>query len=134
MPWARPGQTVFWPTRTLIESGALVNYGSDWPSVVPSANPWPGIEAMLTRRDPYGENPGALAPSEALDLEQVLAVFTRNGAKSSYMEEETGTLTAGNLADFIVLDQNLFEIEPDKIGDTRVLRTVFRGTTVYQAE
>ncbi len=121
----------FWQTKTLSDSGALVNYGSDWPSVVPSANPWPGIEAMITRKDPYGHNPGFLNKAEALELEKVLAIFTINGATSIYMDNATGSLKPGKYADFIVLDRHLFDIDPDTISDTRVLRTVFRGKTVH---
>jgi len=121
----------FWQVKTLLESGALIDYGSDWPSVVPSASPWPGIEAMVTRRDPYGVNPGALAPEEALDLAQVIPIFTINGARTIGMDGQTGSLAPGKYADFIVLDRQLFAIDPQEIGDTRVLRTVFRGGTVY---
>jgi len=121
----------FWQVKTLSDAGALINYGSDWPSVVPSASPWPGIEAMVTRRDPYGVNPGSLAPEEAMDLAAVLQIFTVNGARSIYQEQDTGSLEAGKLADFIVLDRQLFDIDPSDISDTEVLLTVFRGKPVY---
>jgi len=123
----------FWPVKTLLETGALLIYGSDWPSVVPSASPWPGIEAMVTRRDPYGVHEGALAPQEAIDLVTTLRIFTRNGAEALYTGDRTGSLEPGKSADFIVLDRNLFEIPPEQISDTRVLRTVFRGRTVHEA-
>jgi predicted amidohydrolase YtcJ len=123
----------FWQSKTLIESGALVNYGSDWPSVVPSANPWPGIEAMVTRKDPYSDDPASLGAGEALDLKRVLQIFTLNGARSVYMDDVTGSLAPGKYADFIVIDQHLFDIAPESISDTRVLRTVFRGNTVYES-
>ena len=121
----------FWQVKTLSEAGVLINYGSDWPSVVPSASPWPGIEAMVTRRDPYGVNPGSLAPEEAMDLAGVLQIFTINGARSIYQDKDTGSLAVGKYADFIVLDRNLFDIDPQAISDTQVLQTVFRGKTVY---
>jgi predicted amidohydrolase YtcJ len=121
----------FWQVKTLLESGALIDYGSDWPSVVPSASPWPGIEAMVTRRDPYGVNPGALGPAEALELSQVIPIFTINGARTIHMDGETGSLAPGKFADFIVLDRQLFDIDPEEISDTRVLKTVFRGKTVF---
>jgi len=121
----------FWQVKTLSEAGALINYGSDWPSVVPSANPWPGIEAMVTRRDPYGVNPGSLAPQEAMDLAEVIRIFTINGARSIYRDNDTGSLEPGKYADFIVLDRQLFDIDPQDIGETQVLQTVFRGQSVY---
>ncbi len=123
----------FWPTRTLVESGALVVYGSDWPSVVQSPSPWPGIEAMVTRRDPYGVNAGSLGVEEALDLAAVLRIFTINGAESTYSAETTGSIETGKSADFIVLDRHLFDIDPDEISETVVLSTVFGGRTVHSA-
>jgi predicted amidohydrolase YtcJ len=123
----------FWPIKTLHETGALVIYGSDWPSVVPSANPWPGVEAMVTRRDPYGKNPGELGLDQALDLATVLRIFTINGAESMYSADTRGSIETGKSADFIVLDRNLFEIAPEEISDTQVLQTVFRGKTVHAA-
>jgi hypothetical protein len=123
----------WWPIRALRESGALVVYGSDWPSVVPSPSPWPGIEAMVTRRDPYGAHDGELWPEQAIDLASAIEIFTRAGAAAMYLEDHTGSIEAGKSADFIVLDRNLFEILPEAIGDTQVLRTVVRGETVYEA-
>ena len=122
----------FWPVKSFVDSGALVIYGSDWPSVVPSPSPWPGIEAMVTRRDPYAVNPGVLNAPEAVDLATALRIFTRNGAEALYTQDSTGSIEPGKSADFIVLDHNLFDIPPEQIGDTKVLRTVFRGRTVHE--
>ena len=124
----------FWPVKTLHETGALIIYGSDWPSVVPSANPWPGLEAMVTRQDPYGQTEGELGPEQAMTLPEVLRIFTRNGAESMYAADSRGSIEAGKSADFIVLDRDLFEAAPADLGETRVLRTVFRGRTVFQSD
>ena len=124
----------WWPIRSLLESGARVTYGSDWPSVVPSPAPWPGIEAMVTRADPYGVHPGTQGQDQAIDLAQAIRIFTLAGAESMYLETESGSLAQGKHADFIVLDRNLFEIPPDQIGEARVLLTVFEGREVYRAQ
>ena len=105
-------------------------YGSDWPSVVPSPSPWPGIEAMVTRRDPYGKAPGALAPEQAITLAEALEIFTRNGAAAVRMEGEAGSIEVGKFADMIVLDRNLFAIAAEQISDTQVLETLFEGRVV----
>ncbi len=124
----------FWPIKSMLDADVRMVYGSDWPSVVPSPNPWPGVEAMVTRRDPYGVEPGALAPEQAIPLADALAIFTRNGAYAMKLENETGTIEPGKSADLIVLERNLFEIPPEQISDTRVLETVFEGRVVYRAE
>ncbi|MEZ5500230.1 MAG: amidohydrolase family protein [Steroidobacteraceae bacterium] len=121
----------FWPTRNLLDSGALVFYGSDWPAVAPNPSPWPGLEAMVTRRNPYGAMPGRQWPEQAIDLAQAIRIFTINGAIAGRSEELTGSLTPGKAADFIVLDRNLFKIPADEISDTRVLKTVVAGKLVH---
>ena len=124
----------FWPTRSLLEAGAHIIYGSDWPSVVPDPNPWPGIEAMVTRRDPYGKVPGELWPEQAVDLKTALRIFTINGAVAGKQADRTGSIEAGKSADFIVLDRNLFAIPVADISDTQVLLTVVSGREVYASE
>ena len=120
----------FWPIKTMRDANVFMVYGSDWPSVVPSPSPWPGIEAMVTRRDPYGVAPGALAPEQAIPLADAIAIFTRNGASALRMERESGSIEVGKSADLIVLDRNLFEIAPEQIGDTVVVETLFEGRVV----
>ena len=124
----------FWPTRSLLEAGAHVIYGSDWPSVVPDPNPWPGIEAMVTRRDPYGNFPGTLWPEQAVDLETALRIFTLNGAAAGKQADRTGSIEVGKSADFIVLDRNIFQVPVEDISETKVLMTVVSGREVYSAE
>jgi hypothetical protein len=121
----------FWPIKTMRDAGVVMVYGSDWPSVVPSPSPWPGIEAMVTRRDPYGQLPGALAPEQAIPLADTLEIFTRNGALAMRLEAQTGSIEPGKSADLIVLDRNLFDIPPEQISDTVVLETVFEGRVVH---
>ncbi|MCV6626152.1 MAG: amidohydrolase, partial [Cellvibrionaceae bacterium] len=60
----------YWPIKDLVESGAPVLAGSDWPAAVASMNPWPGLESMVTRADPTGQFPGTLWAEQAVSLEQ----------------------------------------------------------------
>lgn len=124
----------YWPFKNLLEAGAEVIAGTDWPAVVPDMNPWPGIEAMVTRRHPDGAQEGALWAEQAISLEQALRIYTRNGAKALNLEEVTGSLEAGKRADIIVLNHNLFEIPAEAISDTRVEMTFFEGKLVFQRE
>ncbi|WP_261841751.1 amidohydrolase [Aliamphritea ceti] len=118
-------------TRSMIEAGAAPTAGSDWP-VVASVNPWPGIEAFVTRQAPDGSRPGEqLWADQKVTLEQALVMFTMNGAKALRVEDRAGSITVGKAADFIVLDRDVFAIAPADIGNTQVRKTYFGGQPVY---
>ncbi len=127
--WLGPERAKVWPVRTLIEAGALVIYGSDWP-VVPTPNPWPGIEAMVTRSDPAGAGDAPDWPEQAVDLETALEIFTLNGAVANKAGDSSGSLEIGKDADFIVLDRHLFDVPITEVGETQVLMTVVAGVPV----
>jgi len=126
--WLGPERKV-WAVRSLVESGALVTYGSDWP-VVPTVNPWPGIEAMVTRADPAGASKATLWPEQAIDLATTIRIFTHNGAVANKVGDSSGSLVPGKNADFIVLDRNIFEVPITDVGETQVLMLVVRGSEV----
>ncbi|WP_298256731.1 amidohydrolase [Bradyrhizobium sp.] len=122
----------FWPNRDLLEAGALMSGGSDWP-VIPNPDPWNGIEGMVTRRNPSGEfGDSTLWPEQALDLATTLEIYTINGARTLQLGGVTGSVEIGKSADLIVLDRNLFEIAANEIADTKVMTTYFEGQAVYE--
>jgi len=127
--WLGPHRSKVWPVKTLVESGALVIYGSDWP-VVPTANPWPGIESMVTRSDPSGASDVQDWPEQAVDLATTIRIFTHNGAIANKVGNSSGSLETGKDADFIVLDRNIFEVPIADVGETVVLMTVVGGKSV----
>jgi hypothetical protein len=121
----------YWPNRNLLESGALIATGTDWP-VIPNPDPWSGMEGLITRRNPDGKFDGALWQEQALDLPAAIAAYTANPARAMGMDGVTGSLAVGKSADLIVLDRNLFEIAPTDIADTRVVTTFFEGRVVFE--
>jgi predicted amidohydrolase YtcJ len=123
--WLGPDRKL-WPIKSLVEAGALVTYGSDW-SVVPTPNPWPGIEAMVTRADPSGAMEGSLWPEQAIDLQTAVRIFTLNSAIANRAGDRSGSLEVGKDADFIVLDRNIFKVPITEVGDTQVLMSVVGG-------
>ncbi|NCF15238.1 MAG: amidohydrolase family protein, partial [Gammaproteobacteria bacterium] len=70
-------------------------------------------------------------PEQAITLEEAVEAFTSGSAWVNHQELETGSIEVGKLADLIVLDQNIFEIDPTEISDTKVLLTLFEGQRVY---
>ena len=121
-----------YPIRTALESGLSVGQGADWLTANPTPDPFIAIESMITRANPFDESmPGQTNPSEAITLEQALYIATRGGAEVLGVDDRLGSITAGKLADFIVLDQNLFDIEATEIYGTQVVQTVVGGKVAY---
>ena len=118
------------PNRDLVDRGVLVAGGSDWPVSV-SPNPWEGIQGLVTRADPLGRAPGTLWHEQALTLAEAFEVFTVNAATAMGLGDVTGSLTAGKSADYVVLDQDPFTVDIERVVDTRAVETWFAGRRVW---
>ena len=118
-----------YPIRSVVDSGGMIAFGSDWS--VSTANPLPQIETAITRMDVISNEGEALIAEERIDLETALAAFTINAAFVNKHEQQTGSVEVGKLADLIVIDRNLFEIEAKEISDAEVLLTLFEGRPVH---
>jgi predicted amidohydrolase YtcJ len=119
------------PFKTFTDMGVKVSVGSDWP-VVDSPNPFPAIETMISRQLPGGSEVTGPGAAQRVSLQTAIHALTMGGAYAQGREHLIGSLEAGKLADFIVLDQNLFEIDVQAIHKTRVLKTVVDGRTVFE--
>lgn len=118
------------PNRALLDAGALIAGGSDWP-VSESPNAWEGIHGLVTRADPAGVFPGTLWPEQAITLDEAMAAFTINAAEAMGLGGETGSLVAGKSADFVVLDRDPFAHPAQELVRTTVTETWFAGRRVY---
>jgi predicted amidohydrolase YtcJ len=118
-----------YPMGSVLNSGAIVAFGSDW--FVTSGNPLLGIETAVTRRDPLTNTSEAFIDSERISLADAIAAYTINSAYVNFMEKDTGSIEVGKLADLIVIDQNLFEIEAHEISNAQVLLTLLGGNPIY---
>ncbi|MEX2217197.1 MAG: amidohydrolase family protein, partial [Phycisphaerales bacterium] len=116
---------------SLLSAGAVVAGGSDFP--VESHNPFLGIYAAVTRQTPEGQPEGGWRPTQKMLRMDGVYAFTRSAAYAAFEEKDRGTLEAGKLADFVVIDRDIEKCEPKEILGTRVLRTVIGGETVYEA-
>jgi len=113
------------------DAGAVQAFGSDW-GVFPFA-PLPAIYCAVTRMTPQGTPTGGWYPAGRIPVEAALRHYTRDGAYASFDEEIRGTVSAGKLADFVVLSNDILSIPPAEILKTRVLLTVMGGRDTYRA-
>ena len=116
--------------RSLRDAGATLAFGSDW--FVAPPTPLEGIYAAVTRRTLDDRNPGGWIPEQKITVEDALRAYTHGGAYASFDEKEKGTLTAGALADFAIIDQDLTKIAPERIRDAHVALTAVGGRVVYE--
>ncbi|WKK65728.1 amidohydrolase [Lutimonas zeaxanthinifaciens] len=124
-----------YPIKKALESGLSVGQGADWLTANPTPDPFIAIESMITRSNPFDQSmPGTVNPQEAISLEQAVYICTLGGAEVLGVQEFLGSIEVGKLADMIVLDQNLFEIDVNDIYGTEVLKTVVGGKIVYDLQ
>ena len=122
----------FYPVKTALSMGLHVGQGADWLTANPTPDPFIAIEGLVTRKNPFDpEMKGTLNPSEAISLSQAIAICTLEGAWVLGAEDDLGSIEVGKHADMIVLDQNLFEIDPDDISNAKVLQTILGGNVVF---
>jgi predicted amidohydrolase YtcJ len=113
--------------RTMLDAGVAVAAGSDF-SPGPFA-PLMGIQGMVTRTGWDGKTWGA---NQRITVDEAIRVNTMNGAYNSHEESLKGSITAGKLADFVVLAEDPHTVSPEKIKDIQIVRTVVGGATAYQ--
>ena len=118
-----------YPIKSLFDSGAVVAFGSDW--FVTSGNPLLGIETAITRKDPQTNNSAPFLSHQRIGLADAIEAYTYNAAYVNFLENDTGSIEVGKLADLIVIDENLFQLEPHEISDANVLLTLLGGKPVY---
>ncbi|MEL7451702.1 MAG: amidohydrolase, partial [Pseudomonadota bacterium] len=115
--------------QRFLMQGSPIAAGSDFP--VELANPFLGLHAAVTRQSPAGEPPCGWYPTQGLKIDQALRAFTLDAAYSAHQENQIGSLEIGKAADFIFVDQDIFEVDPAELYKTRVLATWVDGQPVY---
>lgn len=116
--------------RKLLETGMIIANGSDFP--VESPNPFFGLHAAVTRQNQQNQPPEGWFPEERMSMHEAFASFTIDAAYAGHQEEQLGTLETGKLADFILLDQDIFSIAPSEIWKTTVEQTWVNGQRVSE--
>lgn len=115
--------------KTMQEVGVMTAGGSDSP--VEPCNPLWGMHAAITRQDREGNPQGGWNPQECLSKEEALQLFTMGSAYAAHEEGSRGSLSAGKLADFVVLPQDPTEVEPHNLLEMKVSSTYVGGKRVY---
>ncbi|MCK5148705.1 amidohydrolase [bacterium] len=115
--------------QKLLGTDAHVAFGTDWP--VEPLNPMEGIYAAVTRKDRGGEPGEGWYPDQRLSMEKAIELYTAGSAYAEFTEDRKGRLKVGFLADFIILDQDLFVIPAEEIMNTQVMQTIVGGKIVY---
>ncbi|MDT5157877.1 MAG: hypothetical protein QOH51_2234 [Acidobacteriota bacterium] len=118
--------------RSLLDSGAVLAFGSDW--TVAPLDPILGIYAATTRRTLDGKNPGGWIPEQKITVEEAARAYTVGSAFAEFAENAKGTITPGKLADFVILTEDIFKIDPVEIEKVRVRMTIMDGRVVYEAK
>jgi len=114
--------------RSLIESGALVCFGSDWPVV--TADPFKGIAAAVTARTLDGKT---WIPEQSISVADALKCYTSRAAAAGFNEAHLGTIEPGKLADLVILSQDILNIPPENIQHTTAITTIVAGQVVHDA-
>lgn len=118
--------------RSLLDSGAVLAFGSDWP-VAPMV-PLMGIYAAATRRTLDGKNPDGWFPEQKITVAEAVHAYTIGSAYAEGEEKIKGSMAPGKLADLVVLTEDIFHIDPIEIWNTRVDTTIFDGQIIYHRE
>ena len=117
--------------KTLMKNGVSVSNGSDCPVELPDV--LGGIQCAVTRK-PLKDMDGnhIYLPEEAFTVQEAIDSFTIRGAEGSFEEEIKGKIQEGMLADFVVLGENPFQVDPNHIKDIPILATYLGGKNVYE--
>lgn len=127
--WKRTVRDWGMPMRSWLEAGVTVTGGSDNPAVVydlerPFLSQYSALTGVTMA--------GTLLEDEALTREQMLRMYTINNAYACWQEDVRGSLEAGKLADFVVLDRDILECPPEEVAELKVLATYVEGEQVFE--
>lgn len=115
--------------NSLLEANAMLTFGSDW--FVSEPSPILGIHAAVNRNTLDGLHPEGWLPEQKISVYEAIKAYTINAAYTSFEENIKGSLSVGKLADLVILDKNIFEIEPVEIKNTNILMTIIGGKIIY---
>ena len=120
--------------RSIMESGAVLCFGTDWPGTSASEypiNPLLGLYAAVTRQTVKGEPAVGWFPDQRISIDDAIRAYTLNTAYANFEEKSKGSIEVGKVADLVVLDKNLLSVTPKEMLDAKVIYTIVAGKFVY---
>ncbi|HUM04003.1 MAG TPA: amidohydrolase [Terriglobales bacterium] len=117
--------------RTFLDHGVRLAFGTDW-SVAP-LNPMDGLYAATTRATLDGKNPNGWFPEQKLTVKETIEAYTMGSAYAEFQDQVKGSITAGKLADLVLLSDDVLAIDPVKLRAVKVLKTWVGGELIYEA-
>ena len=118
--------------RTFLDAGVPLAFGTDWP--VAPLDPMRTVYAAVTRRTLDGAHPEGWVPEEKITVEEALRAYTAGSAYAEFAEAEKGRLVPGQWADLVVLSEDPFEIDAERLEEIRPVLTMVGGRVVWEAE
>jgi len=114
--------------RTMLDAGIHAGAGSDF-----SPGPFAalmGIQGMVTRK---GWDDTTWGLNQRVTVEEAIRINTLNGAYNSKEEAIKGSISAGKLADCVILAEDPTQVDPNTIKDIKIVQTICGGRTTYAA-
>jgi predicted amidohydrolase YtcJ len=118
--------------RTFLNHGVHLAFGTDW-DVAP-LNPMLTIYGAVTRATLDGKNPNGWFPEQKLTIAEAVEAYTIGSAYAEFQENEKGSITPGKLADMVLLSEDILSLDPAKIRDVKVLKTIVGGKVVWDQD
>ena len=118
--------------RTILDTNGVLAFGTDW--AVAPLNPLLGVHAAVTRQTLDGKNPNGWIPEQKITIEEAIRAYTVGSAFAEFQENAKGSISVGKLADFVILSDDIFTMNPNDINKVKVLKTIVNGKIVYESK
>jgi predicted amidohydrolase YtcJ len=118
------------PRTEVLDAGVRIALGTDW--YVASLDPMETLYAAVTRATLDGKHPGGWVPEQRITLAEAVSAYTAGAAYAEFQEKDKGRLVAGQLADLVVLDQDILAIPAERLRDVKVDATIVGGRVVHR--
>ncbi len=118
--------------RSLLDTGAVLAFGTDW--TVAPLNPMESLKAAVARQTLDGKHPNGWVPEQKISLEEAIRAYTVGSAYAEFQEKMKGSLAAGKLADVVILDRDIFKMDPTDLDKAKVMMTIVDGRVVWEVK